>query len=717
MVQESRSSTDPTYAHYASLDPENLHWDSFEQRLNVICSEDPEDVITSRDEDHAPLKKKLSDARLLGPLDLRAALHFAFIDHVIARGAVNDHGKLRQYADLRFPTEWYATARTLQREIHLHVGPTNSGKTYNALKRLEESGSGFYAGPLRLLAHEVYSRFRAKGTACDLITGDDVRIDELGKASLTSSTVEMVDTGNPVDVAVIDEIQMMADMERGWAWTRAFLGVNAKEVHLCGETRVVPLIRELAASMGDTLHVHQYERLNPLQAMSKSLRGNLKSLRNGDCIVCFSVLGIHAMKKQIEKDTGRRVAIVYGSLPPETRAQQAALFNDPDNDYDFLVASDAIGMGLNLSIKRIIFESIWKSNGISKVKLTIPQLKQIAGRAGRYRTAAQATDKEETSYNSDAQVVSPSRVTQYRATTSVGLVTCLDEEDLSYIQMALRAEAEPLKHAAILPPAEFVDEFASHMPKGIPFEYVLRRLNEVAVLHPRYVLCGIKDQVKIAKHLESVRDLSIVTRYIFAAAPIDTKSFVMQRVLKELGKCVADLKMVTIADVDAIPLEVLEKPLSNERSYLEGLETLHKALILYLWLSYRFVNVFKDREMAMHAKILCEEKINRTLLEFSANPKLRKRLEQLQKSSSSDSEGSKSPNDLSGKDLIVAQDTSDNSSTTGSMSDESAKQPSFTNDEGVTEPVLPIDWAKSGPLNDDVALSAKDEARPASAHG
>ena len=111
---------------------------------------------------------------------------------------------------------------------------------------------------------------------------------------------------------------------------------------------MIPLIRELAASMGDTLHIHHYDRLNPLKAMSKSLKGDLRGLRRGDCIVSFSVLGIHAMKKQIEVETGRRVAIVYGSLPPEIRAQQAALFNDPSNDYDFLVASDAIGMGLNL---------------------------------------------------------------------------------------------------------------------------------------------------------------------------------------------------------------------------------------------------------------------------------------------------------------------------------------------------------------------------------
>jgi ATP-dependent RNA helicase SUPV3L1/SUV3 len=110
----------------------------------------------------------------------------------------------------------------------------------------------------------------------------------------------------------------------------------------------VPLIRELCALTGDLLEIHRYDRLNGLEVMPRSLKGNLHNLQKGDCVVVFSRKGIHAMKANIEKTTGRRAAIVYGGLPAEIRTQQANLFNDPDNDYDFLVASDAIGMGLNL---------------------------------------------------------------------------------------------------------------------------------------------------------------------------------------------------------------------------------------------------------------------------------------------------------------------------------------------------------------------------------
>ena len=253
-----------------------------------------------------------------------------------------------QLADLRYPVEWYPATREVQRKIVLHVGPTNSGKTYHALKRLEQADTGIYAGPLRLLAHEVYTRLNAKGKLCDLVTGDEKIMQSDDEAQMKSCTVEMVPLNTNVDVAVIDEIQMIGREDRGWAWTQALLGLKAKEVHLCGEERSVPLIRELAASMGDDIEIRTYKRLSPLETMSTSLRHRLSDLRKGDCVVVFSRVGIHSMKKEIEVATQKRVALVYGSLPPEIRAQQARLFNDPNNDYDILVASDAIGMGLNL---------------------------------------------------------------------------------------------------------------------------------------------------------------------------------------------------------------------------------------------------------------------------------------------------------------------------------------------------------------------------------
>jgi len=336
----------------SALDPEDpllQGWGRFERYVLNACK--VEDRMTgSRWGPLRHLKASLQQAYLKnGMVGLRRELEYALrADDITAKYSTPNLAEQKKVADLRYPAEWYPQARSMHRTIHLHVGPTNSGKTYHALKRLEESKRGFYAGPLRLLAQEVYTRMNAKGISCALITGDDVKFPEDKAPRIISNTVEMVTLGREYEVGVIDEIQMIADPRRGWAWTRAVLGARAMELHLCGEERTVPLIRELCALTGDTLKIHRYERLNPLKVMDTSLKGDLKKLQKGDCIVSFTRIGIHALKADIEKATGRRAAIIYGSLPAEIRTQQANLFNDPDNDYDFLVASDAIGMGLNL---------------------------------------------------------------------------------------------------------------------------------------------------------------------------------------------------------------------------------------------------------------------------------------------------------------------------------------------------------------------------------
>lgn len=328
-------------------------WGRFERQMVNACRIDEAKVTDKQGSgsSYRRIKVALQKAYLRsGDQGLRDELEYIlYADSMTATYSIPNLEGQREVADFRYPAEWYPRARSIQRTVHLHVGPTNSGKTYHALKRLEGCKSGFYAGPLRLLAQEVYHRFKDKGIPVSLVTGDDVKIPEEGATPrVISNTVEMVGLGREFDVGVIDEIQMIANPKRGWAWTRAVLGAQVKELHLCGETRAVPLIRELCALTGDNLEIHRYERLNPLEVMPHSLRGNLNKLEKGDCIVSFSRVGIHALKADIEKLTGRRVAIVYGGLPAEIRTQQASLFNDPDNDYDFLVASDAIGMGLNL---------------------------------------------------------------------------------------------------------------------------------------------------------------------------------------------------------------------------------------------------------------------------------------------------------------------------------------------------------------------------------
>lgn len=293
-------------------------------------------------------------------------------------------------ADLSKPEALYPRTRSApRRKVIMHVGPTNSGKTHNALRALAAARTGAYAGPLRLLAHEIWERLnkgqiipagvdvskeeveedpeinfdvgpqpvirkdvnKQYARPCNMITGEEQKIVDLN-ATLISCTVEMLPIGRRFDVAVIDEIQLLSDSDRGGAWTRALLAVNANEIHLCGEETAVPLVQSLLGSTGDEVVVNRYERLTPLRVEEQSLKGDLRKVKAGDCVVAFSRKQVFAMRKRIEQLNGVRCAVAYGRLPPELRSEQAALFNQPNSGYDVLVGTDAIGMGLNLCAPR-----------------------------------------------------------------------------------------------------------------------------------------------------------------------------------------------------------------------------------------------------------------------------------------------------------------------------------------------------------------------------
>lgn len=584
------------------------------------------------DKDNNPLYHRLRSAFISGDVrGLGREVRYAFVNSVVDLKFSNEElANQKRIADLRYPTEWFPATRAIQRTIHLHVGPTNSGKTYHALQKLEAANTGIYAGPLRLLAHEVYTRFNAKGKPCALVTGEERRFPENLNVVMNSCTVEMVPLNTKVDVAVIDEIQMMGDHDRGWAWTQAFLGVQAKEVHLCGELRTVPLIQELCAMLGEKLEVHRYERLSPLRTSGKHI-GSVKNLQKGDAVIAFSRRGIHALKSEIERTTMKRCAVVYGSLPPETRVQQANLFNDPDNEYDFLVASDAIGMGLNLAIKRVIFESTAKSNGSGGFKvLENFEIKQIGGRAGRYKTVRDAVEGalndgvEEEPAETPLQLAAPKPENE-----NIGLVTAIEKFDLDIIRKGMDAEVEPLNAAGIFPPASVVSRFASYFPAGTPFSYVVLRLYELASVSPRFKLSGLKDQIDIADAIESC-NMTVNDRQIFMAAPAPIRDPGMAAVVLEYARCVADHSGGELLDMKSLDLELLDIDIHSffggVNEYLRQIEGLHKALTLYLWLSYRFTGVFRSQALAFHTKSLVEAKIDECLnaVHWDSGTRLRK---------------------------------------------------------------------------------------------
>ena len=222
---------------------------------------------------------------------------------------------------LLHPHRWFRQARRHPRRIIAHFGPTNSGKTYRALKRLSEARAGVFCGPLRLLAWEVFERLNASGTVCSLVTGQELETRD--NATVVSCTTEMVDVSRRYDVCVIDEIQLLGDQDRGWAWTRALLGVPAREVHVCGEPAAESVLRRLCELTGDILEVHHYERMSELK-ISDSPISSLAEVRPGDAVIGFSRRELFALKREIEASTGLKACVVYGSLPPEVRRHQVS---------------------------------------------------------------------------------------------------------------------------------------------------------------------------------------------------------------------------------------------------------------------------------------------------------------------------------------------------------------------------------------------------------
>ncbi|MDD6503668.1 MAG: DEAD/DEAH box helicase [Oscillospiraceae bacterium] len=274
------------------------------------------------------------------------------------------------------PKEEYPDARRMQRRFILHIGGTNTGKTYSALQRLREAETGAYLAPLRLLALEVQERMLAAGVACSMRTGEEEDI--VPNETHVSSTVEKADLRAHYAVAVIDECQMIADPFRGFAWTRAILGLQAEEIHLCAAPEALPLLEEILSDLGDPYEVVHHERSVPLKWQDRPVR--LGQAKRGDAFIAFSKRGVLKLAAQL-RSMDIPTSIIYGAMPYEARRAQMHQFLDGETQV--LVATDAIGMGLNLPVRRIVFTETEKFDGQTRRPLEPPEVKQIAGRAGR----------------------------------------------------------------------------------------------------------------------------------------------------------------------------------------------------------------------------------------------------------------------------------------------------------------------------------------------
>ena len=283
--------------------------------------------------------------------------------------------RLRKRLIDAFP-KWRYPYRQDQR-IFLHIGEPNSGKTHQALQALKRAGSGWYLAPLRLLAYEIYDRLNDEGAACSLLTGEEYI--PVAGAKITAATIEMFNAFDSGACVIIDEAQMLADADRGWAWTRAMMESAAPEMHIIGPPTAQKLMEVLAAAAEIPHQVVKHQRLAPIKVAER--HHTLESLPPHTILVVFTRQGVLDLKTKLER-LGRSVSVVYGSLPPEVRRRQADRF--AAGETEICVATDAVGMGLNLPADAVCFYETEKFDGKEVRTLYPSEVRQIGGRAGRY---------------------------------------------------------------------------------------------------------------------------------------------------------------------------------------------------------------------------------------------------------------------------------------------------------------------------------------------
>lgn len=274
------------------------------------------------------------------------------------------------------PKNEYEEARRFKRKAFLHLGETNTGKTYNAMQKLKQGRRGIYLSPLRILALENFQRLNEEGVKCSLVTGEEEIIVE--GATHVSCTIEKLDVAREYDVAVIDEIQMIGDDQRGAAWTRALLGLKCREIHICGAYNAKGLLVKILEDCHDEYEIKEYSRDVPLEIEQEDF--HYKDVQDGDALVAFSKKRVLQLAHHYA-DMGIKASLIYGDLPPEVRRTQYEQFINKENKL--LITTDAIGMGVNLPIRRIVFMDVKKFDGNEVRLLNSQEVKQIAGRAGR----------------------------------------------------------------------------------------------------------------------------------------------------------------------------------------------------------------------------------------------------------------------------------------------------------------------------------------------
>ncbi len=445
-----------------------------------------------------------------------------------------------------FATEYDPSLKRQVRYV-LHIGETNTGKTHHALERMKDAYSGLYLAPLRLLALEVFDKLNAEGMPCSLKTGEEEKV--IPGANHISCTVEMFHEKEFYEVVVIDEAQMITDKDRGFSWYKAITKANAEEVHIIGSRNSKTMLLQLLG--GSDIEIHEYSRDTPLEVETKEF--HIKHIKKGDALICFSRRRVLETASRLQND-GHTVSMIYGAMPPETRKKQIQQFNAGKTKV--IVATDAIGMGLNLPIRRIVFLENDKFDGTKRRLLTSQEVKQIAGRAGR------------------------------KGIYNIGKVAFTS--DIRKMRNLLLQEDEPVHTFAIAPTNSVFERFQRYYHDlGTFFE--LWGKFESPTGTKKASLAEEKSLYQMIAGTEIEARLSLMDLYGFLHLPFSKNEPVLTKQWEE--------KMYAIIHGRELP-----EPIVKERS-LEELELSYKAIGLHLLFLYRL----GERTTAIYWERLREE--------------------------------------------------------------------------------------------------------------
>ncbi|MDH5540336.1 MAG: helicase-related protein, partial [Rhizobacter sp.] len=432
---------------------------------------------------------------------------------------------------------------------------------------------GAYLAPLRLLALEGRDRLVARGVPCSLLTGEEnVPAPE---ARVVSSTIEMVGTNKPIDVAVIDEAQMIFDASRGWAWTQAIVAVPANEVIIICSAYAVHTIEKLLGLCGERCSVRHFGRKQHVDLLPQPVP--IAALKLGDAVVAFSRRDVLMLRDQISA-SGHPVSVIYGALPPEVRRREAERFSSGESHI--LVATDAIGMGLNLPIQRVLFSTMTKYDGQDDRPLNESEVHQIAGRAGRYGIHEE------------------------------GFVGVLKEAEPSAARM-LKELLAKVPHAPrnfkapVAPNGWHVDTIAARLHRNRLREVLGVFVEQLKLDDAHFAVAELDQMLLLAEKLDSsAPQLTLKERFIYAQAPVDTRTdSQVQEFLDWSSSHARTGQAGTPWFLDQV----------TGHSRLERMEQALRACTLWLWLDLRFPGAYGHVDEVIHLRSQLNDGIERHL--------------------------------------------------------------------------------------------------------